>query len=618
MRCVLFSVLMLGGCGGAEPRTSPPEPTETVSNEPGRVGPRRSVESLPAHGTLSSDTSFFRLTVQGTNANPEVVATAAVTLPGGTLRPARLGGDVAVVSYAGDRPLEIRFANLAGASTFAVQLDDGSGAHSIAPIERGECDVFLVNDPALTRVDLLVGQQVVRSLSVEELAPDGSSGKPAALPPLQLRTTGSVGLPSYPHIRFLGPLSSLPESFVNRWKDPAGSPMLRGLREPTPETIAFFEAAFRRVEPQVAATVRGVAVAELSNGGVTSLPSSACPGTSGTPRITGGAAGGVFVINSYFLDRDPEASARTLIHETAHVYHEALDKIATGDWAFVFPDIDSFAHERRVTETLTTLWRHSHESAADAGLAADVPGIWRRVIADMVPGGQMLLPRYCEQDAAVEAGFPSIYGASSLNEDVADFVRFIQVDPEGALACRFIRAHVTDEEIQAPALAHVAKASLLRHVGAVSEANYARCVGELPRSDFAGIDMRRATARVDFTSNVSAGFVELDGKKFFRVNASDRQEGYSALITIFTPNYTTPVGLHRLNTAGQGLRTWQNQVLINHEETARRRASIGGLVLITDAYQGTVHGALARVAFRNALFMPTSLIGYAPFHVRGR
>jgi len=121
---------------------------------------------------------------------------------------------------------------------------------------------------------------------------------------------------------------------------------------------------------------------------------------------------------------------------------------------------------------------------------------------------------------------------------------------------------------------------------------------------------------VRLTQGVDAAFTTLEDNEFFRVTAEDPGSTYAALFTIHTPEHCTPVGLHRLNENGFGLGSWQSELLLMHEANGRRRTSAGGFVLIPEALEGTVRGALVRVPLRNAFFNVTSTLTYAPFWVR--
>lgn len=632
-----FLSCFLASCGGA-PGPSAPAPATPPPASSGGPASTHGASSVPSHGTLTADTPFLRLRVVGTPEAPRIESAVSVTLPAGSVRPAPLGGDVGVIPYAGDTPLELRFADLS--RDVSYEVSDGEHSYTFQHTAgSASCDVFVVRDPGLTHVELVVGERTVFEVALSEL--EGASGKLGARPLLQIASAQPhLTVPGYPHIPILGSddMDELPSSLThNGWVDHRGEPALVGLADPTPAYVEYFRRAFERVQPEVAATVRGVGVARLSAAGQTRLPASACPSTSSaTPRISGGAKGGVFLINSYRLDQDPEAVVSTLVHETAHVFQEAIDEIASrgSGWEFVFPNTDSFLHSRRITipllhDTHTPpfgdstspdgytygIWEHTHNAAVGAGLAQAIPPSRERVLADTVPGLGFFLPRYCAQADALAAGSASIYGASAWEEDIAEYASAIQFRPREHRVCRYVRERVTADEVPGAALVHVAKAAILLQAGFVSAENFRACVGELPRPDGPGMLLRREDGQaLQLGSAVRAGFGEMEGKKYFRVTAEDPGTTYAGLFTIYTPRHVTPVGLHRLNTEGFGLRGFQNEFLLNHEGAGNRRASAGGLVLITEALDGQVRGALIDVPLRGA-FGVRSQLGYAPFHV---
>lgn len=213
--------------------------------------------------------------------------------------------------------------------------------------------------------------------------------------------------------------------------------------------------------------------------------------------------------------------------------------------------------------------------------------------------------------AASDAGFATPYGASSPEEDMAEYVSHLVVPdgPEGeASTCPRVRAAGSPfpPELAVP----FAKVKILANLGLVDLDQEVACIGDPVIQGPEGIHLGDA---LSVTSSLKAGWLDADGGHFLAVTGD--ASPYRLLLRVLAPN-NAALGLHRLDEIGLAdFAAPHNALFLSHENLDRARTSAGGLVLVTSANEKKVEGAVLFLALRNAFGAVTDEFPISTFRV---
>jgi len=317
------------------------------------------------------------------------------------------------------------------------------------------------------------------------------------------------------------------------------------------------------------------------------------------------SAGGAMLLNLDALfdtDSGTGGMARTIVHEAAHRLWSLVNRSATGgdasEWpASVASDAVKLAEKYQLMLGIDPVWQAIQQSGVEQGIASDYAGgAWETAIPT--------------EEAARAMGFATRRGGISLAEDFAETAATANVKPSDRNICKsFTGQPQVGPEVAIP----YAKLALVTSLGALSEADFASCVGATQFKTQPGIEMNG----VLFNQNNKAGPLEIDGAPYFGLYG-EGQNTYKLLIRLSLPTLTTPpLGLHRLDalTLTQVGAEGRSEVLLGNDDERLNRGTAWGLVLITEASKEQTRGAILGLILHNGFGDYTDYVPFGTFQI---
>lgn len=455
---------------------------------------------------------------------------------------------------------------------------------------------------------------------IELLAADGSVAaavEAADVPPLGFRA-GTLLPGKYGHIKLLGEGD---ERLLPKPMTASNRPFQARISDPTTEQTNQIVSILDGLAPAATLGVSQIALVRLENSGCQAA-SSACaaPGevriaagcqnnavfdTDGTPlttgQIQGAAHGSSLVLN---LEGNWQGSLR---HEITHIGNNLLDAqaaVPSAGW----DDLDIAAAQRIAEKNalgkgLSQAWLDLHNGiVTNGGVASFVP----------FPSIASEDPDWCALSSAEALARSHVrnYGSKSVAEDIATYAQELMDKGGESPICGQFKNALDNELTEEMAMVY-AKLVLLTNLEFITEEKFDQCMGGFnPGITTPGIKLGDET----FTSQLKYGFYESDlGLRYFAI-LGQGVEKWQLLYEVYTPKDRSPVGMHKLGSIILGVITPLNGVYLNHPETPR--ASQSGYLLITEANEDQVSGAVINLQLENALGQKTTHYAYAPFLIK--
>lgn len=513
------------------------------------------------------------------------------------------GGDWLLVARAGE---EAQDASLV---TFVTSSEIESEFGEFAVSERLEHEpapfVAFVEDDGADRIELL--------------AADGSLAdaiEASEVPPLGFRASNMLpGRLSQIALLEPGEQDKLPSAFVAQG-------YLSEIHSPTVDERNKIIAILESLAPAARKGLSKIALARFVNKGCVAASSACTPeGTTyisancrdpgvpaqdpdgfeiNTAQRQAAASGSSLILN---IEADWEGSLR---HEVTHVANNLLDaQTAVPEWGW--SDLDILAAERTLEsnalgDSLSQTWLELHNlSVENAGVATFRP----------FPSVDSEDPAWCavSQIDALQRAHVKGYGTKSVAEDIATYVEEVMSKGgEAAICGQFAQA--SNNELTPELALPYTKLVLLTSLEFITKAKFDACMqGFDPSRKGEGIQLGDQT----FRSDLKYGFYESRyGGRYFGVLGRG-VEKWGLLYDVRVPEGRSPVGLHRLGRINLFRIAPANGVYLDHPETPR--ASASGLLLITEANNDRVAGAVFNLQLVNAIGQKTTYYDYAPFLV---
>ncbi len=324
-----------------------------------------------------------------------------------------------------------------------------------------------------------------------------------------------------------------------------------------------------------------------------------------TALLNGAAVGSYLVLNIHSLPW-----RGTIPHEVTHNFTARVD-IRTSAGANEGWSAEAVADAQDVVEKyalgagLSSSWYDLHQSVYEAEIGP--------VLEAPPPGSKW--DGWCsiDQATAIAGGFATPYGAHKVAEDIAEYASEIIVEGSSAAVCgQFAGRAGQDDFPEELALAYT-KLTLLRTLGVLTASQFEQCTHdiEIGRST-PGIELRGEV----FASDLKAGFYASGGVRYFAVLGQGVDQ-WQLLYEAAVPEGSSPLGAHKFGLISGfsipfGLP--ENGAYLNHPDTPR--ASLSGLLVISEVSEDAVAGAVFNLSLGNAFGVPTSFDAYSPFLIR--
>jgi len=304
--------------------------------------------------------------------------------------------------------------------------------------------------------------------------------------------------------------------------------------------------------------------------------------------------------------------AKSLLHEAAHTAEALLnsesalrEKGFSGDWE---PEPRELAKQTiqsvRLSKGLRREWLRVHASFQDVGWAH----------GHQSGQGDLDAVKSWSANQTAEAGFISWYGATSLEEDIAEMVAWpymsdlffgVEGEERQDLACQEMRRH-REKSIPSRLAAVYTKLMFVRDLGLVMPEDAERCTGReigLPPMSAQGFEIWQGSMRLSsFSGDVSASLGTLPtGNRIFQMGANGEAEfgakRYPATLRLQLDlqgsgkpldNVSWPRGVYRLGRAGGN----SNLGLALEGNMAGSFDSLEGYVLVVGASTDQIAGSI--------------------------
>ncbi len=596
----LFSSLVLAcvvatGCGGDDGASGEEEDTDV------------SLEDEPEFDPAAVDDSgvYFRvLLVPDASGGVSIEEIERISVAAEERPRAVAGGDWLLVARSGGAAVDASLVAFPRLTSVEGDIEDYTFSEDIVD-EPGPIVAYVLDD-GTDRIELLAADGSVAA------AVDA-----ADVPPLGFRN-GSLLPGRYRHIKLLGAGDEglLPKAFTT----PNG-PFRAQVADATVAQRDEILSILDGLAPAATLGVSQIALVRLANSGCRAA-SAACapPGevriargcennaavdADGAPRTTGrtqgAATGSSLVLN---VEGNWQASLR---HEITHVGNNLLNAQAAVP-AAGWDDLDVAAARRTAEKNalgkgLSQAWFDLHNGiVANGEVASFVP-------YPSVAGED---PNWCalSEDEALARSHVRNYGSKSVAEDIATYAEELMSKGGQSPICRQFQNSLDNELTAEMAMAY-SKLVLLTNLEFITEEKFNECLGGFnPGITTPGIKLGDQT----FTTELRYGFYESDfGIRYFAILGQGVEE-WQLLYEVYTPEDRSPVGMHRLGRILFGAITPRNGVYLNHPETPR--ASQSGYLLITEANEEQVAGAVINLQLENALGQKTTHYLYAPFLIK--
>lgn len=585
--CLMAALLVAASCGE------------------GGIGAGNPIGTPPLNSSRPWDGSpaaYVRVDVAVAAGAARIRAAARVTAPP---LPAAVAGTMLAVARTSDgRALDsamLQFDTVARSAGY-----DGNGnfveEDEETDSESGSATVFLLDDPALDRIDVLdASGNVASTVPATDIEPAQLSGlveanRRALAGPRTLAATASDGLAEYGWILVLGPadMNRLPREIQKK---------TTSLVEPTAEQLSLFHDCLDTMTETSRKSVRTIAFGKFPDS-KTPLAGDKCD------VKLGRTYGGQIVINADI--NGPEVSScvgpssrrrfiSTCVHEAAHAFTYLVEnKQGTVKWE---------------QDALTLAQQKIHDYGLSAGLE-DLFETMQSLAVNQAASTHAV--NYTGTTAlnnamAVSGGFASGYGAKSAWEDIAEYTAQMQAPdlPPGTEPelCRLFGQAGLLSEFTA---IQYAKALLLRNIGLVDEDPFSRCTHNLGIDAPPGIVAPGSSFQ--FTSNLNFGYFDLDDSRMFGV-VGDGADTYRALLRVKVENARPPLGLQRLDAISLlGVDSAQNGLLLANDNSFKARTSIGGLAVVSQITPHATSGLIFFLGLGSLGLFPTDIFPVVTFY----
>lgn len=553
---------------------------------------------------------YWRVDLMGGEAEASVISVASVEIEPGNHEPVPLlDGAFMMVGKADGEVVGARAVSFVAGDRVELDLGDGAVDEAVVLFDEAPQTIFFPRASGADTLELVRGSDgaVVDTVDADELG-DAEFAERSDNPITS----------AYPQIRLFSPgeKSMLPQAYLD-------GGYVDSIIEPSDAVYAAVLGELDKLPPALIASISGIALVEPKNKGC--LPASSACGDgelkvhpfcaqeglqqndgegqpTSTSLLNGAAVGSYLVLNVHAAPWKG-----TVAHEATHNFNNRIDARSNAgadqNWSpEAVNDAKEVVKKYSLGANLTSAWYELHNSVYEQGIG--------EVIESAPPGANW--GQWCtlSDGEAIAGGFATPYGANMVADDIAEYASEVILDGGSAAVCAQFAGQAGKDDFPPELALAYTKLKLLHTLGVLTDGQFDACTD--------GIEIGRTTPGIElneqvFTTELKAGYYDYEGTRYFAI-LGQGVEQWQLLYEAAVEPGQSPIGAHKFGTISGftipfGLP--DNGAYLNHPDTPR--ASITGLLVISEVTEDRVEGAVFNLLLGNALNIPTSFDSYSPF-----